>query len=82
MLIFLCGEVASFNISIRDNKDVFFFVAGTQIFVIFLSFIFFNEEYVHQRRFLLGFSRLCTLGGIAYTVIYIVMASRSSEIRK
>lgn len=75
MVIFLCGEVASFNISTGDHQDLYFFVMGTQLFVLIVSSLFLNEEYISQRRFLLIVSGLCTLIGIAYVTVYIVLVS-------
>ncbi|KAG5860528.1 hypothetical protein KMI_01g01690 [Encephalitozoon hellem] len=83
MVIFLCGEVASFNISIRDHKDLYFFITGSQVFVLILSSIFLNEEYAFQRKFLLVVSSACSLVGVAYIAIYISLASSDKgRIRK
>ncbi|AFM98802.1 hypothetical protein EHEL_081020 [Encephalitozoon hellem ATCC 50504] len=83
MVIFLCGEVASFNVSIRDHKDLYFFITGTQIFVLLLSSIFLNEEYAFQRKFLLVVSGVCTLASVAYITTYISLSSSDKgHIRK
>ncbi|CAD26409.2 hypothetical protein [Encephalitozoon cuniculi GB-M1] len=79
MIIFLTGEIASFNMNIRDHKDVYFFIVGTQIGVLVTASIFENEEYVRQRKFLILVSGLCTLGGVAYTVVYISLVSVGSN---
>ncbi|WEL39258.1 hypothetical protein PFJ87_08g01210 [Encephalitozoon hellem] len=84
MVIFLCGEVASFNISASEHHEkIYFFMVGTQIFVLLLSSIFLNEEYAFQRKFLLVVSSACTLAGVAYITTYISLSSSDKgHIRK
>lgn len=73
--MFLCNEIASFNINIRDYTDHYFLVLGTLTAAFVGLSILPNDESVNKRRFFLLFSGVCALGGVAYTVIDIVRVS-------